>query len=200
MNKNEQSQLQGKEFYESKKREKQGIENLQHRKKTIKKIAVLAAVVLFVAVSAYGLALWVGKSTKERPGQAIAIQGVLHIEVGASHPPYNSNPPTSGWHYSNPADWGVHQQELPDEQVLHNLEHGGIWISYKDIDDGTKTKLENLAKKYSSFVVLSPRSANDVKIALASWGRLDKLEVFDEARITNFIKRNKNKSPEPIAR
>lgn len=114
---------------------------------------------------------------------------------------YNSNPPTSGPHYAQPADWGVYQEEINDENVIHSMEHGGIWISYQpDIDEETKEKLEAIGKKYSGSVVVSPRSANDAPIALASWGRLEKLSSFDEEHIVEFIKRNKNKSPEPLSR
>ncbi len=34
----------------------------------------------------------------------------------------------------------------------------------------------------------------------ASWGRLEKLNSFDETKIVDFINANKNKSPEPLAR
>lgn len=134
-----------------------------------------------------------------RPGEEFPILGQEHIEVGATHIAYNSNPPTSGPHYVQPAEWGVYDKELPDEQVIHNLEHGGIWISYKDIDGDTKSKLEALGKKYPRSVVVTPRSSNDKPITLASWGRLEKLEVFDESIIKTYIKRNMNKSPEPLA-
>ena len=146
----------------------------------------------------YGLIVWSRQpGGQERPGQAYSILGVQHISVGASHPAYNSNPPTSGWHYAQPANWGVHQTELPDEQVLHNLEHGGIWISYKEIDDATKAALEKIGRA-NSHIIVAPRRANDAPIALASWGRLQKLERFDETAIMNFIKANKNRSPEPF--
>ncbi|MBI2036995.1 MAG: DUF3105 domain-containing protein [Candidatus Liptonbacteria bacterium] len=133
-----------------------------------------------------------------RPGEAFAIQGQEHIAVGASHPEYNSNPPTSGWHYGQPANWGIYQNELPDEQVLHNLEHGGIWISYTDIDDAMKMALEKIAKARSK-IILAPRSKNDAPIVLASWGRLQKFQTFDEQAIRAFIDANSNKSPEPFA-
>src|SRR2546430_8502451 len=61
--------------------------------------------------------------------------GREHIFPGQAHPDYNSNPPTSGWHFPQPADWGYYNGELPDELVVHNLEHGGIWISFKSADD-----------------------------------------------------------------
>ena len=85
------------------------------------------------------------QSSKPQPpavGESFPILTSTHIKVDATHLPYNSNPPTSGDHYAQPADWGVYQNELPDEQLVHNLEHGGIWISYKGIDQDTKAKIE----------------------------------------------------------
>jgi len=194
-----QTLLTKRERKELKRQERQGLENARQRKRMAKKIVTWAIVAVIVGGSAYGLYYLASLPEKPRLGEAFPILGQEHIAVGASHPAYNSNPPTSGWHYAQPAEWGVYQKELLDEQLIHNLEHGGIWISYKDVDNVTKTKLEAIGKKFSGSTVVIPRSANDAKIILASWGRLEKLESFDEARITDFIKANTNKSPEPLA-
>lgn len=176
----------------------------------MKKIIVIAV----IALSVIGLGAWLfvqdAENSKYRVGndsqnltpigQAFESWGQTHIKVGDSHPPYNSNPPTSGWHWAQPANWGVHGSPLVDEQAVYNLEHGGIWISYKDIDDQTKANLEKITKANSGSVILSPRDANDSKIVLASWTRLEKMDSYDEVKILEFIERNKNKSPEPLAR
>ncbi len=135
----------------------------------------------------------------KRPGEAFGNQGQQHIAIGATHTAYNSNPPTSGPHYAQPANWGIYQNELSDENLVHNLEHGGIWISYTGISTTTIEQIEALAKKYSNKMIVTPRSGNDSPIVLASWTRLQKLEQFDETTIVNFIKANKNRSPEPNA-
>ena len=166
----------------------------------MKKIIIWALVIIAVVGGFYWLSLLSKKAEKSQSGEAVPIQGREHITVGAVHPEYNSNPPTSGWHYAEPANWGFNDKELPDEQLIHNLEHGGIWISYKDIDESTKIKLQDLGRRYPQSVVVTPREKNDAKIALASWGRLQKLEQYDEETIIKFIKVNRNKSPEPIAR
>ncbi len=155
--------------------------------------------IVLIIVIGYGLTLLVRQSPQPLPGEEVAVQGQEHIAVGASHPEYNSNPPTSGWHYAQPANWGVYQTELPDEQVIHNLEHGGIWISYTEIDDATKAALEKIAKSNSKIIV-TPRSKNDAPIVLASWGRLQEFQTLDEQAIRAFIDANSNKSPEPSAR
>jgi hypothetical protein len=188
------------ETEQSQKTSKQERYEGQERKRLVKRITIWTIAVLVIGGSGYGLYYLASQPEAQRPGETFPILGQTHIEVGATHPAYNSNPPTSGWHYAKPADWGVYQEELPDETLIHNLEHGGIWISYKDVDQETKSSLEAIGKRYPGSVVVTPRSANDAKIVLASWGRLEKLESFDETQIVDFIKANRNKSPEPLAR
>ncbi len=100
--------------------------------------------------------------------QTFPILSRDHIQPGQTHPPYNSNPPTNGWHYPVWADWGIYTQTIPDEYLVHNLEHGGIWISY--------------------------RSA----ISLAAWGVLLNLDHFDAATIKAFIATYRFHGPENI--
>ncbi len=132
-------------------------------------------------------------------GKPVPIQKAVHISNPDEHEPYNSNPPTSGPHLGSTVGWGIYNTPLLDEQVLHSLEHGGIWISYKDIDKQTKANLKAVAKANPGSVILSPRPNDDSNIALASWGRLLKLGSYDEQVILNFIRSNKNKSPEKLA-
>lgn len=140
-----------------------------------------------------------GDSSAEQIGESFENQGREHVPLEQTTDPSNSNPPTSGDHLANPAEWGVYQNELPDKQLIHNLEHGGIWISYKDIDPDTKAKLEAIGKANPGSVIVTPRAANDAPIAVAAWTRLEKFTSYDEAKILEFIKANKNKSPEPLA-
>lgn len=175
----------------------------------MKKIIII--VVIVAAVLGLGIVLFIRDAKNSKfaveddskipaVGQEFRNQGQKHVKPGESHDPYSSNPPTSGPHYLQPADWGIYQNELPDEELVHNLEHGGIWISYKDIDADIKSKLETIARSNPNSVIITPRSRNDSKIALASWTRLEKLDTYVEGKILEFIKANKNKSPEPIAR
>ncbi|PIT93257.1 MAG: hypothetical protein COU06_00985 [Candidatus Harrisonbacteria bacterium CG10_big_fil_rev_8_21_14_0_10_38_8] len=131
---------------------------------------------------------------------AYKIQGRDHIGVNIPHPPYNSNPPSSGWHYTSPALGRFYNDPLPDEQVIHNLEHGDIWITYHpSIGDKAKEILRSFAGQY---VVVSPRIENEGDISIVSWGRVDTFNVEDEVvnkeRIKDFIKRYDNRGPERV--
>lgn len=159
------------------------------------------------------------KKSPPLPGQEIPILSRNHVADGTKITGYNSNPPTSGDHYAVPEDWGVYTEELKDEQVLHNLEHGGVWISYNCNYQNVKVEgnvatssakansgtpecdqliknLEGIAKGYKSKVILSPRSKNDSQIAVASWGRLLKLNEFNQKNIADFVLNLRNRGPE----
>jgi len=159
-------------------------------------IVVIVAIIGFSFINSKSVTK---PQSKNSPvGQELPILGRNHVPDGTKIS-YNSNPPTSGDHWPQPAEWGIYLSPLPDEQLVHNLEHGGIWISYKDLDNETITKLGAIAKKYPQAVIITPRLQNEGKIALASWGRLDTFDVLDIERIEKFIKSNINNAPEPGA-
>ncbi len=151
-----------------------------------------------VLVAAVGWGIWA--ATRPAPALPVVVypdQGRDHVAPGQPHPPYNSNPPTSGWHYGQAASWGFYATELPDELVVHNLEHGGIWISYRDASDRELVdRLAALARRYRSKVIVTHRPANPAPLAVAAWGRLMLLNRYDEAAITEFIRRFRNRGPE----
>ena len=132
-------------------------------------------------------------------GEAYPILNATHLAPGTTFGKYNSNPPSSGPHYPSALPWGVYEKEMPDEAVLHSLEHGGIWIAYKDLGKEDVESLKKLAQKYNMAVILTPRSKNDSSLALVSWGRLLRSDKVDIAQVEDFIKSNVNNSPERLA-
>ncbi|MBI2100879.1 MAG: DUF3105 domain-containing protein [Candidatus Vogelbacteria bacterium] len=165
-------------------------------------------VIILVALGGW----WFVREVQERI-PAVADQSTAypelgrdHIPVGAEHPPYNSNPPSSGWHYAETAKLGFYAVDEPspaDENLIHNIEHGEIWIAYRPtIPEPIQEALKQFAAE--SLVIITPRSANDTDIALVAWGRVDKWDLepagaLDEQRIRDFITRWRNRGPEKVS-
>ncbi len=132
-------------------------------------------------------------------GTKMPDQGATHVASGATHPAYNSNPPTSGWHWGDGvAGAGVKKEQVPDELILHIMEHGAAVVLYKaDLPQGDVDKIQaaydaaRVAKK-----IMVPRANLDVPVALASWNYLLKLDTIDGAKITEFLLSNSNHGPE----
>ncbi len=136
------------------------------------------------------------------PGRALPDQGHQIIAPGQPHPPYNSTPPTSGWHYAIPAEWGLHDTPIPDEVQLRNLAAGGVLIQYPptlapEILETLRNFVIDLRKdpKYCRLI-LAPYAALDHALVLSAWNRLDELENFDKERIMRFIEAFIGRGPE----
>ncbi|MBI2065708.1 MAG: DUF3105 domain-containing protein [Candidatus Zambryskibacteria bacterium] len=195
-----------KNNYEQKKQEREAEKEKERtrvqRAKVQKSITGYALWIFILVAVGYGIFLLAQTAGPEGEDFSTRydIQGANHIADGTSHPEYNSNPPSSGWHYASPARGGFYDEPLPDERVIHNLEHGDIWIAYHpSISDEAKDILESFAGRY---VVVSPRTQNDGDISLVAWGRVDTFDiendVVNKERISNFLKRYDNRGPEKV--
>ena len=140
-----------------------------------------------------------------------------HVTTAVDYQGY-SNPPTYGPHHGfqldasnnsiTPRPTGVYSTEQPDEDLVHNLEHGHVWISYNPslVSGSFLNTLTQLVEDGGSDtgVILTPRSGNDSAIAVASWGHLltisDDLirasERFVTSNIRTFIEMNRGHAPE----
>lgn len=178
----------------------------QHRRKRFGRWA--AFVTIATVAGLFILSLFAGSlpisfgSPSGDAGQRIPDLGAaIHISRDESHPPYNSVPATSGWHYSDsgsPTRWGVHSEVVPDEVLVHNLEHGGVGVHYNCPDgcDNLISKLTEVVNQ-GSKVVLSPYPDMDSIIALTAWNYIDKFDEFDELRIADFINAHMNSHNAP---
>jgi hypothetical protein len=167
-------------------RQQRAVEERRTRqRKLTARTGLYAAVVVLVLVSAY----WTyGKLTETVTWTSVPILPSPHVPLGAVHPPYNSDPPTSGPHTDGLATWGVHAEPIAREMQVHNLEDGGVAINYGCSDcPELVERLKAIAGRYDR-VVLAPYPGLDRKIALTAWGKIDKFDEFDEARIVRFIK------------
>jgi hypothetical protein len=154
----------------------------QRRRRRVWLIAGTAVVLLLIGIMLYG-------ALRPRPGKAVLSLGNQHIQPPQTAA-YNSVPPTSGPHYTSIAPWGIHDKPIPNELQVHNLEDGGVLVQY-GCPQGCPDLVEQLAALVSPFpegVILAPYPDMEARIALTAWGRIDKLEEFDENRILRFIR------------
>lgn len=130
-----------------------------------------------------------GAAAGDGPGRAVAILGAGYLETPQEpHPPYNSNPPTSGPRLPYLADWGVHRVPVPLELQVHNLEHGGIAIQYNCPDGCPEwvNPLEAFVTGHHSLL-LAPYPLMGARLALTAWGRIELMDALDMDRVRRFV-------------
>jgi hypothetical protein len=159
--------------------------------------AVIALVLLALQAGPYRFLLGnatgsVAEPAREAPclpGTAVAIMDSPHIPPSeADRVRYSTTPPTSGPHFAFTIATGVYDRPVAEGLTVHAMEHGHVVIQYApDTTGEVVARLERLARRYGSDVILAPYPELDHGIALTAWGRIDLLDDFDEQRISRFV-------------
>ena len=132
-------------------------------------------------------------------------QGQEHVAPGQPHVDYNSVPATSGPHFGQPlapARWGVHTQHLPDEVLVHNLEHGYVNVHYRCPElcpqlVGQLSAIIEDTGAQGAKVLLSPYLDMDAQVALTAWTFIETMDAFDEERVRAFIRAHESSRDAP---
>ena len=110
---------------------------------------------------------------------------------------YETVPPVSGPHAPGAVDCGIYATQVPDENLVHNLEHGAVAIQYDPgTDPDTIKKIEAIVDDYDSHVMSLPYSGMDSPIVVTSWARMMKLVDLDESAVREYIDTFRQKGPE----
>ncbi|MCH7828337.1 DUF3105 domain-containing protein [Patescibacteria group bacterium] len=198
-----EEQLSKKERKDLRHQEKREGQIHERRMRKTKKLVIWAISLGVIAVAGwFGIQALTPEPLGEDYSRVIPQEGGTHVQEG-TRVLYQSNPPTSGNHWATPLRDGIYDVEKPDEAVIHSLEHGRVWITYKpDIGQEAIAALKD-AVKGQSGTIMSPRVANETDIALAVWTRLDTFNLredgtLDAKRVREFIQRYRNKGPEYV--
>lgn len=126
---------------------------------------------------------------------AMAIQGVTykpepdhtHVEGTIK---YDATPPVGGNHSQYWADCTgtVYAQPIANENGVHMLEHGAVWVTYNatKVDAAGVAALSKLVKGVNG-TALSPYPDLDSAVSLQAWGYQLKVNSATDPRIAQFI-------------
>jgi hypothetical protein len=83
---------------------------------------------------------------------------------------WNTDPPTSGPHYGETLIYGAYEEPVQLARVLHNLEHGGVFIAYgRDVPAATVDQLRGFYDDHVAGTVLAPYPKLGERITLGAW-------------------------------
>ena len=126
------------------------------------------------------------------PVETIPIQGEGHL-VGDQDPPvpYNSTPPTSGWHTSGDVAFEVYGPDgaLREPEQVTVLELGGVVVSYNGLtEDDVATLTDLVSGEHAGQAALTPYAQlEEGQVALTAWGKLQPCDAVDPDAIAAFV-------------
>jgi hypothetical protein len=109
---------------------------------------------------------------------------------------YVDTPPAGGAHNPCWAPWGVHTEPVPDENFVHNLEHGGIVWLYACEDCPEIADLEVLADEKQIFALVTRYTEMEAQFAALSWGWRLTMGCAEVDTLSAFYDEHVDQAPE----
>ena len=166
-------------------------------------LAILAAVLVLALAVLVPVAVNGVRESQEPTGPANldavrVFEGLTndHTDEDVDYP---TSPPAGGPHDPAWLDCGVYDEPVRDENAVHDLEHGTVWISYRpdlDADD-----VSSLARALPDNGILAPYDDLPAPVVVTVWERQLLLTGVDDPRLALFLAgfSDGHTSPEPFA-
>lgn len=100
---------------------------------------------------------------------------------------YDQSPPVGGPHRPDWLDCGVYDEPVTEEFVVHDLEHGTVWITY-DPEQVDEDGIATLKDALPDNGILSPYPGLDSPVAVTVWNNQLRLTGPQDEGLAAFIR------------
>jgi len=147
------------------------------------------AVIVVLAIGGIAWAVKVG-SQEEPPPPPVA--GLQTYENEAGHTPnpddpveYEQTPPVGGMHSAVWQNCGIYEEPIRNENGVHSLEHGAVWITYDP--NLPQEEIETLNALDDNYMLVSPYPGLESPVVASAWNTQVVLDRVDDPRLQDFI-------------
>jgi Protein of unknown function (DUF3105) len=135
-------------------------------------------------------------------GESFCSEGQEHVPQD-SEVEWMSDPPHSGPHYPTWELWDEHDSTVPRGNWVHNLEHGGIVLSYRCADpcEAELEILRDVLEQRPELRILltpDPFLPGRERFAAISWTWIHRFDAPDLEELLCFADQHENHAPEDV--
>jgi hypothetical protein len=135
-----------------------------------------------------GVRTWTGNLSRNHVAGTVGYP--MHPPVGGNHNPVWLN-----------CNGDVYTKPVKDENAVHALEHGAVWVTYTD--KATKADVNTLAAKVKQtpYSLMSPYADQSAPIELSAWGHQLSVTSANDPKVAQFFQTyvQGKQTPEPGA-
>ena len=101
---------------------------------------------------------------------------------------YEQTPPTGGEHNPVWQNEGFYDAPVRNENAVHTLEHGAVWITYSpDLPQNQKDEIRSLVEGQTCMLA-SPHPDLPTPVVASAWGKQLTLESADSPDLERFVR------------
>jgi hypothetical protein len=172
----------------------------------LSKSTILIGLVVVAFIAGFGALIWVDSGQRQ---ESEPPEGVEEFDVGAAGKhtqdpvDYEQDPPAGGEHNPVWQNAGFYEEPVRNENAVHTLEHGGVWITYSpDLPQDQKDTIQEAVESQDCLLASPyPGLPEDTPVVASAWGAQVKLASADDPNLERFIRsyRKGPQTPEPGA-
>ncbi|MGV3712161.1 DUF3105 domain-containing protein [Pseudolysinimonas sp.] len=173
-------------------------------------LAIIGSVIAVVAIVAGVTTVFVLENQPQPPADTsgdYTERVQLYPDLPADHVTgtvgYDVEPPVGGPHNPTWLQCGIYDREQTNENAVHDLEHGAIWLTYDPglTADADVEALRELARERGSYMLVSPYPGIGQSMAASAWGAQLRFDDPADPVLAEFIENHWRSadSPEPMA-
>ncbi|WP_331753319.1 DUF3105 domain-containing protein (plasmid) [Streptomyces sp. NBC_00637] len=163
------------------------------RERRIRIITIVASTAILAGLVGGGWYLIDQANNKEK-AQAAPISGEKtwsnlsrnHVTTKVNYP---MTPPVGGNHAPiwQDCNGNVYTHQLQNENAVHALEHGAVWVTYND--KASQADVKTLAAKVQKtpYTLMSPYKSESSPITLSAWGHQLNVASASDKRVNEFF-------------
>jgi hypothetical protein len=149
----------------------------------------LAGGVVVLAVFGLVALAWLPATTSTDDGVPAGVKSFEALERDHVEGPvtYAQVPPVGGNHAPIWQNCGFYDTPIADENGVHSMEHGAVWITYHpDLPSDAANVLRGKSVN-QTHVLVSPYPDLPAPVVASAWGKQLQLDAVDDPRLDRFI-------------
>jgi len=129
--------------------------------------------------------------TLEQPGKPSEEVKTYDVGPAGQHTEgevdYEQSPPAGGEHNPVWQNCGYYAEPVRDENAVHSLEHGAVWITYSpNLSEDEVERLRDIAEN-ETYVLVSPYEGLPSPVVASAWGKQLSLQSAEDPDRERFI-------------
>jgi multidrug efflux pump subunit AcrA (membrane-fusion protein) len=181
------------------------------RKSERRRTTIIASIVGVVVLALVAVTLFV-VSQQNAENEALEEQAAADIEgvetfegLSANHVQgtveYEQTPPVGGDHNAVWQNCGVYPSQPANENAVHSLEHGAVWITYDPDLPADQVELLEAQAASNNYVLVTPYEGLPTPVVASAWGLQLQLDDASDDRLPTFVRKyvRGDQTPEPGA-
>jgi hypothetical protein len=173
--------------FEQKRVERKQAPAKQQRNQRLMRIggAILAGLIL-VGIG-YGVFSWITSRDENREPEGVVAYNYAGGNHSSDPVDYDESPPVGGTHNPVWQSCGYYDGVIPNENAVHSLEHGAVWVTYRpDISESDKEKLEDWAHD-RPYLLVSEYDDQESPFVFTAWNNQLPLDSLSSKQATQFM-------------